>query len=545
MGDMRPLYGALAALAATGFTFMVLEVLFLRELQITLGGTLYASSAMLASVMLGLFLGSQLFGRASRRTKDPGALFLRLELALAASAVLIIPALRALGAVEPWGLRFALSFVAILVPSVLAGGEIPVALQFLEPSIPEGQTGFFGGLVYGADTLGGLLGALAVPFLLLPSLGALRSAWLAAGVETLGALILWAGVRSLRPGAAASAVALGLLVASLESQGAALDLRTASWSGPPPIAGLRLGWLHDSPYQRIEIFGDLSRPASDANPKVLRLDGVVQAAVPFHPAYRESVLLALLSHPKPARVLVIGCGDGDQVAVVLSDPRVKQVDQIELDEAVAGVARVHLAEAAAVGKTPGWQDPRLRFRLGDGRQALREAGEPYDVILVDLPHAAHEGAAAFYSAEFFRLARARLNPGGVFITHVYRPDEDKPGGRARLLAALMIAGTTAAAAFPEVRVVSPWLDPAARPDAWPAHWLLASDVPLSASRAAVVARFALLEPKPRSMTPEGYAASFSSAADPRRAEGWPVPTDDRPAILFPDRWTRLTPAARD
>lgn len=539
---MRPLPAALAALVSTGFTFMVLEMLFLRELQITLGGTLYASSAMLASVMLGLFLGSQLFGRLSRRAKDSGALFLRLELALAAAAMLIVPALRALGAVEPWGLRFALSFAAILVPSILAGGEVPVALQFLEASIPKGQTGFYGGLVYGADTLGGLLGALAVPFLLLPALGALRSALLASGVELAGACCLWAGVSARGRGAAAAAVALGLLVAGLSSKGAALELKTAGWAVSPPFPGIRLGYLHDSPYQRIELLGNMGEPASDANPKVLRLDGVVQAAVPFHPAYRESVLLALVSHPRPDQVLVIGCGDGDQVAVVLSDPRVKTVDQIELDEAVGRVARAHLAAAAAVGVVPGWEDPRLRFRLGDGRRHLRETPERYDLILADLPHAAHEGASAFYSAEFFRLARSRLKSGGVFITHVYRPDEDKPGGRARLLAALMIAGASAAESFAQVSLVTPWLDGAADPNAWPAHWLLASDAPIDASPAAANSRLAMLRPSPRWLTPERYASSLAAAVDPRAYPGWPVSTDDRPAILFPDRWTHLAPA---
>ncbi|MBI4349435.1 MAG: fused MFS/spermidine synthase [Elusimicrobia bacterium] len=539
---MRPLPAALAALVATGFTFMVLEVLFLRELQITLGGTLYASSAMLASVMLGLFLGSQLFGRLSRRAKDPAALFLRLELALAVSAALTLPLLRALGTVEPWPLRFALSFAAILAPSVLAGGEIPVALQFLEPSIPRGQTGFYGGLVYGADTLGGLVGALAVPFVLLPGLGALRSAWLAAGIECAGALCLWAGARGRRPGSAAASAAILFAAFALAGKGAALDLRTAEWAVASNVPGLRLGLLHDSPYQRIELLGDLSRAASDEDPKVLRLDGVVQAAVPFHAAYRESLLVGYLSHPSPERVLVIGCGDGDQIAILLRDPRIRRLLQVELDGAVVRAARKHLSAAAAVGGIHYWEDARFELRLGDGRQFLRDTGERFDVIVADLPHAAHEGAAAFYSVEFLRLARERLRPGGLFITHVYRPDEDAPGGRRRLLAALAVAGRTAVEEFPEVRLSSPWLRTPADAQAWPAHWLFASDRPIGLTLSAARARLGELRPALRWLTLERYAIAAASLVDPKGYVGWPVSTDDRPAILFADRWSSLEPA---
>ncbi|MCX5788881.1 MAG: hypothetical protein NTX64_10315, partial [Elusimicrobia bacterium] len=513
---------ALTALACSGFTFMALEILFLRELQITLGGTLYASSATLASVMLGLFLGSQLFGRLSRNSPDIGAVFLRLELALAAAAAATIPALRALGTAEPWPLRYAASFAVILVPSALAGGELPVAMQFLEPAIAPGETGFATGLVYGADTLGALLGALVLPFLLLPHLGAWRSALLAAAMTLAAALPLWIFASRAKRGAALVGGALAaILVAGLGRTGAAFDLRTAGWVVPPPIPQLKLSLSQDTPYQRIQLFGDLRGAASDASPRVLVLDGVVENSVPTHPRFRESVLLGLVSHPDPRSVLVIGCGDGDFLQAVLTDPRVQRLTQVEIDPAVIRTAVVFLKEGGA--STPAfWQDRRLRVRIGDGRRFLDEARERYDLILSDLPHAAHEGAAAFYSAEFFKLAASRLNPGGIFMTHVYRPDEDAPGGRAKAVAALAIAARTAREAFYEVRVLSPFLRPAGADEDWAPHWLIASQSPLGASPADAARRLAKLDPKPGWLTPGAYSDAWRGAVDLGGYEGWPV-----------------------
>ena len=534
---------ALTALACSGFTFMALEILFLRELQITLGGTLYASSATLASVMLGLFIGSQLFGRLSRKSPDIGAVFLRLELALAAAAAATIPALRALGTAEPWPLRYAASFAVILVPSALAGGELPVAMQFLEPAIAPGETGFATGLVYGADTLGALLGALVLPFLLLPHLGAWRSALLAAAMTLAAALPLWIFASRARRGSALAAGAVAaVLVAGLGRSGAAFDLRTAGWVMPAPIPGLKLSFSQDTPYQRIQLFGDLNDDASDANPRVLVLDGVVENSVPTLPRFRESALLGLISHPAPRRVLVIGCGDGDFLQAILLDPRVEYLRQVELDASVIRTATVYLTEHPAFSMGGLRHDRRHHLTIGDGRSFLQQSRETYDLILSDLPHAAHEGAAAFYSAEFFKLAASRLNPGGIFMTHVYRPDKDAPGGRAKAVAALAIAARTAREAFSEVRVISPFLRPEGADEDWAPHWLIASQTPLGASGADAARRIARLDPKPGWLTPSAYADAWLGAVDLGRYDGWPVSTDDRPAILFPELWTKLTPA---
>jgi hypothetical protein len=62
-------------------------------------------------------------------------------------------------------------------------------------------------------------------------------------------------------------------------------------------------------------------------------------------------------------------------------------------------------------------NPRLTVHDADARPFLRRTGERYDLIVVD---AYHQPYVPFYLAtrEFFRLARARLEPGGILALNV-------------------------------------------------------------------------------------------------------------------------------
>ena len=64
-----------------------------------------------------------------------------------------------------------------------------------------------------------------------------------------------------------------------------------------------------------------------------------------------------------------------------------------------------------------FDDPRTGLFHQDARGFLAEDGEGYDVIILDLVDPL-EGGTAFllYTEEFYRIARARLNSGGVLVT---------------------------------------------------------------------------------------------------------------------------------
>ncbi len=186
---------------------------------------------------------------------------------------------------------------------------------------------------------------------------------------------------------------------------------------------------------------------TDAFGKVLLLDGVTQVSERWEYRYHEPMVHpALLSHPNPRSVLVIGGGDGGILREVLLHKTVERVDFAELDEEVVAFCR---AELACVHRGA-FDDARVKFRFGDGRAfvedgaSLAEGG--YDVIIMDMTDPM--GPSRFlYTREFFSAVRSRLRgEAGMFVMH-----GESPMARP---AAFACIGRTLREVFPLVRTAS-------------------------------------------------------------------------------------------
>ena len=63
-------------------------------------------------------------------------------------------------------------------------------------------------------------------------------------------------------------------------------------------------------------------------------NGLLMFTMPDLYTSEESVHLALLEHPNPRRVLLIGGGIGGSLFQVLQHPHIEHVDYVELDPAI-------------------------------------------------------------------------------------------------------------------------------------------------------------------------------------------------------------------
>lgn len=147
--------------------------------------------------------------------------------------------------------------------------------------------------------------------------------------------------------------------------------------------------------------------------RVLALDGSIQSAEDDEKLYHEALVQpALLLHPAPASVLVIGGGEGATLREVLYHRSVRRATMVDLDEAVVALCRQHL---------PTWhmgafEDPRTRLVIGDGRQFLEQERERYDVVVIDVVDMLDGGPAQLlYTRSFYQLVRERLAPGGIVV----------------------------------------------------------------------------------------------------------------------------------
>jgi spermidine synthase len=90
--------------------------------------------------------------------------------------------------------------------------------------------------------------------------------------------------------------------------------------------------------------------SSTTTDKILFLDGVIQSTLHGDAPYHESIVHpAMLSHPGPRRVAIIGGGEGATLREVLKHRSVEEVVILEIDEELVGVCREHMPEWSYCG----------------------------------------------------------------------------------------------------------------------------------------------------------------------------------------------------
>jgi len=190
------------AFGLSGFTALLLEVIWTRVLVLVFGSTVYSFAAMLSVFLLGIALGGALFGKLADRSKSPYRL---LGVMLASIALIVLAEAACINHLPETFLRmlvvagvkdsslalikFVISFAILFPLTLVSGGTFPVVAKIFTDNL--GQTGREIGLVYSVNTLGAIAGALLGGFAILPllgmRLGLVLSAWLAllSGVVTL------------------------------------------------------------------------------------------------------------------------------------------------------------------------------------------------------------------------------------------------------------------------------------------------------------------------------------------------------------------------
>ncbi len=157
--------------------------------------------------------------------------------------------------------------------------------------------------------------------------------------------------------------------------------------------------------------------------RVLLLDGRFMLSERDEFFYHEMLVHpALLAHPQPERVLIVGGGDGGALREVLSHPTVSHAVLVEIDPDVLAVAQEHLPRIHRGAFT----DPRAQVVVAPGEEYVAQKEAYFDVILVDSTDPIGP-AAALFSPEFFQSCRRALRPGGLLALQAgspfYYPDE--------------------------------------------------------------------------------------------------------------------------
>ncbi len=187
-----------------------------------------------------------------------------------------------------------------------------------------------------------------------------------------------------------------------------LEWITESWAS---LYGVKeIIYSGETKYQKVEILRTHDFGV------VLLLDGLLQSSELDEFIYHESLVHpAMLAHPDPKRVLIVGGGEGATAREVERYRGVEEIHMVDLDGELIEIVKKHLPW----GKE-GFADPRLKLTIAEGREYLSKQPDGYyDVIIMDATDPAEESLAIqLYTKEFYELAYRKLGDHGVIATHV-------------------------------------------------------------------------------------------------------------------------------
>ena len=192
-----------AILFLSGISALLFQTLWLRLSGLAFGNSVWSAALILSSFMAGLALGSTIAASSSLGGRRPLRVYAGLEMIVAIFGCTLVFGLPLLGEwMSPvfrtfWNhqpllnvLRFAVSFLILLIPTTAMGLTLPVLLE--DPVLKRQEFGRSIGFLYGANTLGAMGGALVGEMYLVQRYGLLGTAWTAAGVGSAAAVMAWA-----------------------------------------------------------------------------------------------------------------------------------------------------------------------------------------------------------------------------------------------------------------------------------------------------------------------------------------------------------------
>jgi spermidine synthase len=399
------------ALTLLSTVFIVAACGLIYELLLaTVSSYLVGSSVTQFSLCIGTFIGAM--GLGSYLSQHVATQLLRVFL-------LVEIALAVVGGVSAWALFAAyatlgggywavlIGFLALI--GALTGIELPLLTRLLT-EYGALRTTIAQALSF--DYVGALLGSVAFPVVLLPTLGTTRTAF-AIGLLNL-AIAFWnLWVFSSRLRAARPAQALCVLLA-LPMLAGLLFADRATGFFERRLYDDQILLSRQTPYQRIVV----TRLKNDLR---LYLDGNLQFSTADEYRYHETLVHpALALTASRERVLILGGGDGLAVREVLKWPDVRSVTVVDIDPAMTKLAQTYPALVAANAHS--LTDPRVHIEHKDAFTFLADdPTERYGAILCDLPDPNGEALAKLFSRDFFRRAKNRLGRGGVLVTQATSP----------------------------------------------------------------------------------------------------------------------------
>ncbi|MBF0292414.1 MAG: fused MFS/spermidine synthase [Nitrospinae bacterium] len=510
---------ALTLFFLAGFCSLAFEILWTRAFIVSYKSTVYLFTNLLAVFLLGMGLGSHIFSRSLDKSRDPLALFGLAQVGIGVLGCIsviffaysydITGSLAGMVDEIDWRkdivVMLILMTMVFLLPTILMGLAYPLVCMVTTASLST--LGRSAGLSYSIGTAGGILGSLAVAFLMLPAIGLQRS------VFAISALAMATGFIALAKSVSrktfwwvpfASAIPALALFIMFEISGVNIGLGAKT---PDNIVFAQEG-----------VMGTVRVTQKDTNGPLKLLVNNYQLATSGDVAVRFGHIPLILK-PEAKDVLLISLGSGITAGAVGLHDKVERIECVEIVPTLLEAQRLFAKENRKIVS-----DRRFHLTFWDGRHYARVTKRKYDVVISDLFQPDSAGVGYLYSLEHFRNVKATLNKGGIMAQWLplYQLSPDN----------LKVIMRTFAEAFEHVEVFSGDIN-----SEYPALALIGSSEPLVINPANLM----------KSLSEEVIKEDIMERSDPLSflsfyvmdragvmefAKDAPLNTDDRPVIEY-------------
>lgn len=300
-------------------------------------------------------------------------------------------------------------YLEIILIGMLAGAEIPIMTRIIEED--EKNLSVTLSSIFSFDYIGGLLGAIAFPLLLLPHLGFFSTSFLCGLLNITAAILILQ-----RFGERVKHIWIYRILAIFIASGMIIGIVFADNISESVEGGLyrdQIIFMEQTEYQKIV----LTKHRDDVR---LYIDGNCQFSTADEYRYHEALVHIPMSElDSRSHVLILGGGDGMAVREVLKYDEVERIDLVDLDAEMIRICSTN-QNITAVNQNS-LESDKLNIYNMDAYEYLEDSKEQYDLIIVDLPDPNSESLNKLYSNIFYRMCKNRLKDTGVMVVQSTSP----------------------------------------------------------------------------------------------------------------------------
>jgi spermidine synthase len=454
-----------SSLVLMGVSGIVAQIILLRELLVSFYGNELTLGIILANWLLLEAIGSFLIGKSVEKTEKKMEVFALLQVIFSVALPLVVYFSRIFktillatpGEGLGFGLIFCSSFLILLPVAIPHGALFTYGCKLYSECLREDASSI--GKVYVLETVGTIIGGLLITFLLIQYSNSFQVSFAVSLANAFfSVLLLWPKIKIqippvpplLKGGKSGASLRVGKEEVLPKGDEEEVPLRNEGEKEFQPLRGgtsIRRNYFRKSVWGLSALFVPvfasllLTSASTKINLSSIRsqwkglnvihhensvygnitvtkrgeqytffTDGTPSMTVPVPDvgSIEDFVHFPLLFHEKPETVLILSGGAGGMIHEVLKYP-VMRIDYVELDPLLLRLIRRF--------RTPitdsEFSDRRVRIHDKDGRFFVNGTKDRYDIVLIGLPAPLDLQSNRLFTAEFFSIAKQKMNPAGV------------------------------------------------------------------------------------------------------------------------------------